>query len=155
MACAGRGNLPGRRAPHQAIGTGGVGIGGRTLRRDLALLAYVHSHGATSRYVVLSDASDTAAPLILLGYHAGSLAGYSGTDPALDGPSLARLVARGQARYVVLGGVFSTRGGNRATAAVARACKIVPPPIWGGLAPAYHSLALFDCAGRARALASA
>jgi 4-amino-4-deoxy-L-arabinose transferase-like glycosyltransferase len=141
--------------PHQAIGAGGIGVKGSALRRDLALLGYLRSHNATSRYVVLSDASDTAAPLILLGYNAGSLAGYSGTDPVLDGPGLARLVARGEVRYVVLGGVFSTRGGNRATAAVARACKIVPPPSWGGLAPAYHSLVLFDCAGRAGALASA
>ena len=105
--------------------------------------------------MVLSDASDTAAPLILLGYDAGALAGYSGTDPALDGPRLARLVARGEVRYVVLGGIFSTRGGNRATAAVARACKLVPPSLWGGVAVAYHSLELFDCAGRAGALASA
>ena len=105
--------------------------------------------------MVLSDASNTAAPLILLGYDAGSLAGYSGTDPAVDGPGLARLVARGEARYVVLGGIFSTRGGNRATAAVVRASKVVPPPRWGGVALAYHSLVLFDCAGQARALASA
>jgi 4-amino-4-deoxy-L-arabinose transferase-like glycosyltransferase len=141
--------------PHQAIGTGGVGVKGTTLGRDRALLSFLSSHGATSRWVVLSDASDTAAPLILLGYNAGSLAGYSGTDPALDGPGLARLVARGEARYVVLGGVFSTRGGNRATAAVAHACKLVPPQRWGGVALAYHSLVLFDCGGRARALASA
>jgi 4-amino-4-deoxy-L-arabinose transferase-like glycosyltransferase len=141
--------------PHQAIGAGGIGIKGSALRRDLALLEYLRSHGATSRWVVLTDASDTAAPLILLGYDAGAMAGYSGTDPALDGPGLARLIARRQARYVVLGGVFSTRGGNRATAAVAHACKIVPPQSWGGVALAYHSLVLFDCAGRARALASA
>jgi 4-amino-4-deoxy-L-arabinose transferase-like glycosyltransferase len=141
--------------PHQAIGAGGVGIKGGALRRDRALLEFLKSHGATSRWQVLSDASDTAAPLILLGYNAGAMAGYSGTDPALDGPGLARLVARGEARYVVLGGVFSTRGGNRATVAVARACKLVPPTRWGGLPPAYHSLVLFDCAGRAGALASA
>jgi hypothetical protein len=141
--------------PHQAIGAGGVGVKGSSLRRDLALLEYLRNHRATSRWVVLTDASETAAPLILLGYDAGSLAGYSGTDPALDGPGLARLVARGEVRYVVLGGIFSTRGGNRATAAVVRACKVVPPSRWGGVAVAYHSLVLFDCAGRARALASA
>ena len=141
--------------PHQAIGAGGVGVKGSSLRRDRALLEYLRGHHPTSRWVVLSDASDTAAPLILLGYNAGALAGYSGTDPALDGPGLARLVARREVRYVVLGGVFSTRGGNAATAAVVRACKIVPPPRWGGVALAYHSLVLFDCAGRARALASA
>ena len=141
--------------PHQAIGAGGVGVKGSSLRRDRALLEYLRGHHPTSRWVVLSDASDTAAPLILLGYNAGALAGYSGTDPALDGPGLARLVARGEVRYVVLGGVFSTRGGNAATAAVVRACKIVPPPRWGGVALAYHSLVLFDCAGRAHALASA
>jgi len=139
--------------PKEAIGTGGVGINGSNLRRDRALLAYVSSHHPTSRWAVLTDASNTASPLILLGSNAGSVAGYSGIDPALDGPGLARLVSRREARYVVLGGVFSTRGGNRATAAVVRACREVPPAQWGGVALAYHSLVLFDCSGRERALA--
>jgi 4-amino-4-deoxy-L-arabinose transferase-like glycosyltransferase len=140
--------------PRQASGAGGVGVAGEALHRDRALLAYVSGHGPGSRWGLFTDASETAAPFILLGSNAGSLAGYSGTDPALDGQRLARLVARGQARYVVLGGEFSSRGGNRATVAVLRACREVPAPVWGG-AGFFNSLVLFDCAGRERELGAA
>jgi hypothetical protein len=72
----------------------------------------------------------------------------------LDGAGLARSVSDGQARYVVLGGEYSTRGGNRATVAVKRACRELPLSAWGG-PPAYSdSLVLFDCAGRERELAA-
>jgi 4-amino-4-deoxy-L-arabinose transferase-like glycosyltransferase len=140
--------------PHQATGRGGVGLPRRDVPRERLLSAYVLSHGPGTRWAVLFDASNTAAPLILTGVHAGSLAGYSGTDPALDGRGLARLVARREARYVVLGGEFSTRGGNRATAATIKACRELAPAQWQG-APIYlHSLVLFDCAGRERELAA-
>ena len=90
----------------------------------------------------------------LLGLDAGSLAGYSGTDAALDGRGLAQLVSRGEARYVVLGGEFSRRGGNRATAAVLRACRQLPTTAWQGADVAFQGLVLFDCAGRERELAA-
>jgi len=140
--------------PHQAIGRGGVGLRRRDVPRERLLADYVLSHGAGRRWAVLFDAANTAAPLILLGVHAGALAGYSGTDPALDGRGLARLVARREARYVVLGGEFSTRGGNGATAATIRACRELPPAAWQGAAIFLHSLVLFDCAGRERELAA-
>ncbi len=140
--------------PTKAIGGGGIGVSGIDLRRDRALLRYVSAHGPGSRWAVLTDASDTAAPLILMGLNAVSLAGYGGTDPVLDGRGLAQLVSRGQARYVALGGEFSTRGGNRATAAVLKACGELPPTAWQE-GPVYlRSLVLFDCAGRERALAA-
>jgi hypothetical protein len=53
----------------------------------------------------------------------------------------------------VLGGEFASRGGNRATAAVLRACRLVPPHAWHGPAISPFGLALFDCARRERALA--
>jgi 4-amino-4-deoxy-L-arabinose transferase-like glycosyltransferase len=141
--------------PTQATGDGGVGVAGLDLHRDRALLRYVSFHGAGLRWPVMTDAADTAAPLILLGLDAGSLAGYSGTDPAIDGRGLAHLVATGQARYVVLGGEFSLRGGNRATAAVQRACRQLAPTLWQGAPVDLHGLVLFDCAGRERELAAA
>jgi 4-amino-4-deoxy-L-arabinose transferase-like glycosyltransferase len=141
--------------PKQATGAGGVGIAGRDLRVDLALLRYVRARRPGSRWAILTDASDTAAPFILLDLPAGALGGYGGTDPVLDGAGLARLVSKDQARYVVLGGEYSTRGGNRATVAVKRACRELPVSAWGG--PPAHSdnLVLFDCAGRERELAAA
>jgi 4-amino-4-deoxy-L-arabinose transferase-like glycosyltransferase len=138
--------------PHAASGRGGVGLPRKDVPRERLLAHYVLSHGPGTRWIVLFDASNTAAPLILQGFDAGAIAGYSGTDPTLDGPGLARLVARHEARYMVLGGEFSTRGGNRATAATIEACREVPPAVWQG-APIYlHSLVLFDCAGRERQL---
>ena len=140
--------------PKQAAGGGGVGVAGVDLRRDRALLGYVSAHGPGSRWALLTDAADTAAPFILMGLDAGALAGFSGTDPAVDGRGLARLVSQGQARYVVLGGEFSMRGGNRATAAVLRSCRQLSPSAWQH-GPAYlRSLVLFDCAGRERELAA-
>ncbi len=140
--------------PTQASGAGGVGVGGSYLEWERSLVSYVRTHRPGSRWAVFTDAATTAAPMILLGLDAGSLAGYSGTDPAIDGRELAQLVSRGQARYVVLGGEFSTRGGNRATAAVARACRIVAPSLWGGPSISDHGLVLFDCAGRESGLAA-
>ena len=101
---------------------------------------------------MLTVDSVTAAPLILMGVRAASLGGYSGNDPAVNGSQLAVLVADGQARYVLLGGGYSERGGNRATAAVLRACAKVPTPAWGGPPLEPYSFVLFDCRGRAAAL---
>jgi 4-amino-4-deoxy-L-arabinose transferase-like glycosyltransferase len=135
--------------PREANANGPLGISHAELVVDRALISYVDSHSPTRRWAVLTDASPTAAPLLLLGMRAGALGGYSGTDPALDGPQLARLVRRGEARYVVLGGAYASRGGNLATKAVLRSCRLVPYPSWHGPPPATVStFALFDCAGR-------
>jgi 4-amino-4-deoxy-L-arabinose transferase-like glycosyltransferase len=135
--------------PREANAKGPLGVSHAELSVDRALMSYVESHRPASRWAVLTDASPTAAPLILLGMRAGALGGYGGGDPALDGPQLARLVERGEARYVVLGGAYASRGGNLATKAVLRSCRLVPYPSWHGPPPAtVFTFALFDCAGR-------
>ncbi len=140
--------------PKQTPGVGGVGIDGASLAIDRALMSYVRANRPGSRWDLLTVASDTAAPMILMGLHAGAIGGYSGTDPSLDGASLARLVAEGKARYVLLGGSYSTRGGDLATAAVARACKELKPSQWGSPIPYPLGRTLFDCAGREAQLAA-
>jgi 4-amino-4-deoxy-L-arabinose transferase-like glycosyltransferase len=141
--------------PHHAIGRGGIGLPPKDVQRERALAHYVLTHGAGTRWAVLTDASNTGAPLILMGVNAGALAGYSGTDPAVNGRRLARFVAHHEARYVVIGGEFSTRGGNRATAATISACRELAPEVWQGPVPMFlHSLVLFDCAGHERELAA-
>jgi 4-amino-4-deoxy-L-arabinose transferase-like glycosyltransferase len=140
--------------PKAAAGAGGVGVSGGHLQSYRELIRFVEVNGTGSRWALFTDAAPVAAPYILLGLNAGALAGYSGTDPALDGPGLARIVAAREARFVVLGGEFASRGGNRATAAVLRACQIVAPRLWHGPEISPYGLALFDCAGRERALAS-
>jgi 4-amino-4-deoxy-L-arabinose transferase-like glycosyltransferase len=139
--------------PRAAAGPGGYGVNDEHVGVDRALLAYVEGHGAGTRWSVLADASNTASPMILLGGHAGSLGGFSGTDPALDGPGLAVYVREGEARYVLLGGEFSTRGGTEATEAVQRTCRVVPTRTWLPRPLQPNGLILFDCAGRVRALA--
>jgi 4-amino-4-deoxy-L-arabinose transferase-like glycosyltransferase len=141
--------------PRAAAGPGGYGVNDEHIKVDRALLAYVESHGAAARWSVLADASNTASPMILLGGRAGSLGGFSGTDPALDGPGLGAYVRHDAARYVILGGEFSTRGGTKATEAVQRVCRVVPTRTWLPRPLQPNGLILFDCAGRAQALAAA
>jgi len=141
--------------PKAFAGTGGYGVNEHDLAIDHALLVYVVTHHPGSRWALLSVASDTSSPLILMGLDAGALGGYSGTDPAVDGPQLARMVARGQARYVLLGGEYSLRGGNLATRAVLRACNELAPSAWNSPVGYPYGLVLFDCAGDEKALTAA
>ena len=133
-------------------GVGGYGATVHTEALDHALANYIATHKPGSRWALLTVASDTGAPLMLMGLNVGALGGYSGTDQAVDGPQLAHMVASGQARYVLLGGEYSQRGGNRATRAVVRSCKELAPSQWGSPIPYAHGLVLFDCASDERAL---
>ncbi|HEV3034556.1 MAG TPA: glycosyltransferase family 39 protein [Solirubrobacteraceae bacterium] len=140
--------------PHEATARSELDSTPADLRLYHNLIRYLSTQATGTRWAVLTDAAPTAAPLILLGVHAGALGGYSGTDPALDGAQLAGLVARREARYVLLGGTYASRGGNLATKAVLSACKIVPARAWHGPPPAtVYTLTLFDCAGHERQLA--
>jgi 4-amino-4-deoxy-L-arabinose transferase-like glycosyltransferase len=140
--------------PHAFAGSGGYGVNAHDLSIDRALLEYTSTHHPGSRWALLTVASDTGSPLILMGLDTGALGGYSGTDPAVNGSRLAQLVASGQARYVLLGGEYSLRGGNLATKAVLRACKELPPSQWHSPVPYPYGLVLFDCAGDEKALAA-
>jgi 4-amino-4-deoxy-L-arabinose transferase-like glycosyltransferase len=135
--------------PWGAPGPGGVGVEAKELPMYRHLIAYLRTHRETKRFSVLTVSSVTAAPLILMGSRAAALGGYSGTDRALTAGGLAHLVQLRQARYVLLGGPYSSRGGNAATAAALRACRYVPSHVWGGIHTSKYSPVLFDCAGRA------
>jgi 4-amino-4-deoxy-L-arabinose transferase-like glycosyltransferase len=141
--------------PKAFAGAGGYGVDVHDLAIDHALLVYVATHHPGSRWALLSVASDTSSPLILMGLDAGALGGYSGTDPAVNGPRLAGMVARKEARYVLLGGEYSLRGGNLATKAVLRACRELAPQEWHSPIAYPYGLVLFDCAGDEKALAAA
>jgi hypothetical protein len=122
-------------------------------------------HTSGSRFQLLTQSSMSASPLILQGLRVAAMGGFNGDDPALDTRGLARLVARGEARYVEVGGAFPGRGPNRATGAVQRACRRVPARQWQGPAVRapdpgfggpgrFGAQALYDCAGRAARIAS-
>jgi 4-amino-4-deoxy-L-arabinose transferase-like glycosyltransferase len=139
--------------PTHTAGVGGYGISKRDLGITLAIVRYAQAHARRARWAVLTVASDTAAPMILNGFHAGAVGGYSGTDPALSGPGLARLVARGEARYMLLGGDYSQRGGNGATRATLRYCTQLEASTWHSPVVFPYGLVLFDCKGHERELA--
>jgi 4-amino-4-deoxy-L-arabinose transferase-like glycosyltransferase len=141
--------------PHHDPGAGAYGVDARDEGIDRALADYVSTHDPGSRWALLTVASDTASPMMLFGLDAGALGGYSGTDPAVDGPGLARLVANREARYVLLGGEYSLRGGNLATRAVLQACTELAPSVWDSPVPYPFGLTLFDCAGHEKELAAA
>ncbi len=138
--------------PHAAGAVGPLGLKPHDLLVTRALLDYVDARHPGTRWSVLTEASDTAAPMILLGHNAGAMGGYSGNDPALNGPGLARLVARKEARYVVLGEAYAERGGNAASNAVIEACRVIPAAAWQPRPINPNALLLYDCAGRERAL---
>ncbi len=140
--------------PRAVGGNGGAALSGAQLATDEAVMRYILSHGAGGRFQLLTQASLTADSPILLGLRASALGGYGGVDPALDGPALGRLVASGQARYLLLGGSYAYLGGNAASRAAARVCPQVPLAAWhGARAHMSEGLYLVDCAGRARELA--
>jgi 4-amino-4-deoxy-L-arabinose transferase-like glycosyltransferase len=138
--------------PKAFAGVGGYGVSAHSAALNRALANYLVTHKPGSRWALLTVASDTGASLMLMGLDVGALGGYSGTDQVVDGPRLARMVASGQARYVLLGGEYSQRGGNLATRAVLRSCKELAPAQWGSPIPYAHGLVLFDCAGDERGL---
>jgi 4-amino-4-deoxy-L-arabinose transferase-like glycosyltransferase len=139
--------------PKTNAGLGGYGISKFAEAENHAAERYILSHHPGHRWVLLTVSADTAAPFVLNGLDVAPLGGYSGTDPALTGPGLARLIRRGEARFVMLGGAYSTRGGNGATQAVLRVCRLLDGRVWHDPDPYIGGLSLFDCAGRARQLA--
>lgn len=140
--------------PRGSAGYGGVDAQPEQVKDYRLLLRYLHSHHVHTRFSVLTVSSVVSSPLILMGSDAASLAGYSGTDPAVSAGRLAALVKDGQARYVMLGGPYASRGGNGATQAAAKVCAIVPPSEWGVPRLTEYSFTLLDCAGDEGALAA-
>jgi 4-amino-4-deoxy-L-arabinose transferase-like glycosyltransferase len=140
--------------PRAVGGNGGAELSRAQLATDDALMRYVLAHGAGGRFQLLTEASLTADSPILLGLRAAALGGYGGVDPALNGPVLGRLVAAGQARYLLIGGGYAYLGGNAASRAATRVCPEVPFADWRGPGvETNEGLYLLDCAGHARELA--
>ena len=108
------------------------------------------AHGATKPYALLTESSDEAAPLILLGLAASAEGGYGAGDPALEHARLAALVAAGKARYVLIEGPYAQRGATARSTAARLVCPEIPQIIW---APRPSGYLLVDCAGRAASCA--
>jgi 4-amino-4-deoxy-L-arabinose transferase-like glycosyltransferase len=154
--------------PYTDAGQGGVGASAPTLPILAKLFDYTDARAPHARWTVLTQASITAAPMILLGYKAGALGGYGTQTPAVTPKQLAALVRHGEARYMLMGGAYTWRGGNAASHAVKVACALIPPHLWRTpthIGTATHPIgwypfggqnyALYDCKGYAKQLAAA
>ncbi len=148
--------------PTASAGPGGIGVNAGGLRANRRLLAWAGAHHPGTRFAILTDSTVVAAPMILLGGRVAAAGGYNGTDPALDAQTLAQLVRSGQARFMLMGGVYWGRGGNEATQAIVAACRPISlGPILSGThprrgtpvaPPTSISFTLYDCRGRAPAI---
>jgi 4-amino-4-deoxy-L-arabinose transferase-like glycosyltransferase len=139
--------------PYSHAGYGGLDVSPADLEADRGLVHYIETNGASARYPLLTQSSDQAAPLILLGLRASPEGGYGASDPALSNAALASLVARRRARFFLISGDYADRGGNSGETAARLVCPEVPEVIWappgsGDLGGSF----LVDCAGQAAKL---
>jgi 4-amino-4-deoxy-L-arabinose transferase-like glycosyltransferase len=137
--------------PYSYAGHGGYGLTPTGRAAFVHLARFLHSEGETSPYAILTESDDQASPLILMGLSASSEGGYNTTDPALSGDQLATLVAKHEARYLLVSGIYSNRGGNGASTAARLVCPEVPTSVWAGGITSTGNY-LVDCRGKAAEL---
>jgi len=140
--------------PYSYAGHGGYGVTPVSLRLDRALIRFLHTHGGTQPYVLLTESADQDSAVILLGLRASSVGGYNTTDPAMSADQLAVLVAAHRARYMLIAGPYASRGGDGASTAARLVCPEVPARYWSASTPYYpdYGSYLVDCGGRSAAL---
>jgi 4-amino-4-deoxy-L-arabinose transferase-like glycosyltransferase len=96
--------------------SGAGGAGGGQLSRTA--IAYLEAHQGSAKYLLAATGSQTTAPIIIsTGRAVVTIGGFSGSDPAPTVAQLARMVAAGQLKYVLLssgGGGGGLGGGGAA-----------------------------------------
>ena len=101
-------------------------VAGRAARRSSAsLLRYLEAHQGSAKYLVAASGSMTTAPIIIqTGKAVVTIGGFNGADPAPTVTQLAKMVADGELRYVLLSsdGGFGGGGpgGNGSSSALTR-----------------------------------
>jgi 4-amino-4-deoxy-L-arabinose transferase-like glycosyltransferase len=156
----GRGFAPPAGAPTGgARGFGpraGAGFGAGSGSSDIsAALAYVNKHGASTRFALIVSSEQEAASAVIKGESVAAMGGFTGRETVLASSYLARLARSGQARYFLLGGNGGFGPGGSSNAAVSTiesACRQVSSSAWSSARSS--SATLYDCAGRADAIAS-
>ncbi|MGE3910533.1 MAG: hypothetical protein AB7K36_14325, partial [Chloroflexota bacterium] len=126
--------------PDGAGGMGGpggpAGPGGRV---SSEILDYLQAHRGSAEYLVAVNSSMAASPIILeTRLPVIAMGGFSGGDPAPTADQLARLVADGRLRFVLLGGRGGPGGGpggnsvsGERQAWVQKSCAVVDPSAYG------------------------
>ena len=134
----------------QAGGTGGT----TSSAAITAALKYVESHGATKRFGLIVQNEQEAAAAVIAGEPVASMGGFTGRETVLTNSYLARLISRHEARYFLLGGQTGTGGpggtSNAAVSTITSICKAVSTTTLST-----SSGTLYDCAGKAAAIANA
>jgi 4-amino-4-deoxy-L-arabinose transferase-like glycosyltransferase len=106
-------------AGHSGPGAGG-GMGGQLSSK---VIAYLEAHQGSAKYLLAATGSQTTAPIIIeTGRAVVTIGGFSGSDPAPTVAQLAKLVASGQLKYVLLssgGGIGAGPGGSGSSSAIA------------------------------------
>jgi hypothetical protein len=135
--------------------------GGTTSSASLTTaLKYVESHGATKRFGLIVQSEQEAATAVIAGEPVASLGGFTGRETVSTNSYLARLISRHEARYFLLGGQSGVGGpggtSNAAVSTITSICKAVSVTTSSASgASSGGSATLYDCAGKAEAIASA
>ena len=133
-------------------GRGGPGLGGGTSSGVESALTYVEAHGATSRFPLIVSSETEAASYVIAGKRVSSMGGFTGRETVLTNAYLGRLLRNGEARYFLLGGQsgFGPGGSSNAAASTIESiCTSVSS------ASSTGGATLYDCAGKAAAIAAA
>jgi hypothetical protein len=138
---------------------GGGGPAGSSGSSDLTpALDYVKTHGAAGRFGLIVSSEQEAAGAVIAGEPVAAMGGFTGRETVLTAAYLERLIRSGDARYFLLGGSgrFAGPGGssNAAVSTIESVCSVVPASEWGGSSGSSQAT-LYDCAGKADAIAGA
>ena len=137
---------------------GGGGLGTQTTSAEVTrALAYVEAHGAAKRFGLIVSSEQEAAPYVIAGKPVAAMGGFTGRETVLTKAYLSSLVRSGEARYFLLGGSsgFGPGGSSNAAASTIESiCTAVPSSTWSG-GSGSSGATLYDCAGKADAIASA
>jgi len=142
------GTFPGAGPSYISSSGGFGGPGGGTTAEVNEALSYVETHGATSRFTLIVSSEQEAAQYVIEGKPVSSLGGFTGRETVLTHSFLASLIRKGEARYFLLGGQGGIGPGGSANAGastVESICRSVGT---------YGGATLYDCAGKAAAIAS-
>ncbi|MFT4211506.1 MAG: 4-amino-4-deoxy-L-arabinose transferase, partial [Microbacterium sp.] len=109
QAAAGQG---GRTTPGGAGTDGGTGTSGVSSGSDASLIDWLEQNRGEASYLAAAFGAQTAAQLIIDsgGQSVLPIGGFNGTDPVPTLDAFEQLVADGDLRYVIVGGL-STGGG--------------------------------------------
>jgi len=101
-----------------------------------ALVRYLQANRGDSEYLVATQSSMTATPIIIsTGDPVMAIGGFSGNDPAVTAADIANMVEDESVRFFLLGG-GGPGGSGGVTSAITQACTAVDASAYGGTSAA-------------------